>query len=105
MASTYDRYAKFRQNGYVGKVPFIRIAESGADLTVTYDKGTMRMDILSNYYYGDPNFGWLILQANPSLPSYEYLIDSGVNVRIPYPLSSALSRYESAIEYYFEHGE
>ncbi len=104
MEEYYDRYRQFRFNDTVGKVPFLRIKEEGTDLYVTYDKYSMRMDSLSYKYYGDPNFGWLILQANPSLPPYEFAIDNGVTLRIPYPLDSAVRRYEASIADYVNNG-
>lgn len=96
----YDRYTKFRSDGNVRIVPNIRIPNNGSDLYLLYDKTTMRLDTLSYKYYGDPNYGWLILQANPHLPSMEYIIPDGVVVRIPYPLPNAISRYEQAINDY-----
>jgi hypothetical protein len=60
----------------------------------------MRMDLLSYQYYNDPNFGWLILQANPQYGSLEYMIEDGVKLRIPYPLDTALQGYENEINKY-----
>lgn len=96
----YDRYAKFRVDGTVKIVPNIKLSNESSDVYIVYDKNKMRMDTLSYKYYGDPDYGWLILQANPSLPSMEYLIPDSSVVRIPYPLSSAITRYEQAIEDY-----
>ena len=55
------------------------------------------MDNLSYRYYNDPNYGWLILQANPHLPSMEFNIPDGVILRIPYPLTTALKGYEKSV--------
>ena len=90
----YDRYSKFRVNGMVKPVPFIKIPPNSGDLYITFDKTKMRFDMLSYKYYGDPDYAWLILQANPHLGGYEYSIRHGEILRIPYPLSSALNRYE-----------
>ena len=90
----YDRYQKFRVNGTVKPVPFIKIPKSSSDVYITFDKSTMRFDNLSYKYYGDPDYGWLILQANPQLGGYEFAIKNGETLRIAYPLSSALNRYE-----------
>ena len=97
----YDRYKKFRVDETVKfPLPFFKIAESGSDIRTRFDKRTMRMDTLSYKYYGDPNYGWLILNANPELPQYEFLIENGSPLRIPYPLASALQRYEDSIAEY-----
>lgn len=94
----YDRYNKFRTNGEMKIVPGIAIDKSNDDIYIMYEKSKMRMDTLSYKYYGDANYGWLILQANPALPSMEYMIQDSSVLRIPYPLNSALQRYEHAIE-------
>ena len=91
----YDRYKYFKTDGVVQAiVPFVKIENNTSDLNIIWDKNTMRLDSISYKYYGDANFAWLILQANPSVGGYEYLIKSGTYIRIPYPLDSAISRYE-----------
>ncbi len=101
----YDRYAKFREDGKIKIVPPITIQKESTDIYLLYDKNKMRLDSLSYKYYGDPDYGWLILQSNPNIPSMEYLIANGTVVRIPYPLSSAISRYEQSIEEYQNENE
>ena len=101
MSEYYDRYQKFRNDGYVDRnVPFIPIKQASTDLFITFDARTMRLDTLSYKYYNDANYAWLILQANPSVPTFEYLIDTGTSLRIPYPLDTAISRYEKAVQEY-----
>ena len=94
----YNRYTAFMKEGEVmPDVPFIEIPTSATDINLVYDRKTMRFDMLSYKYYGDPNYGWLILQANPHLGGYEFSINNGEKLRIPYPLDTAISRYESGI--------
>lgn len=93
----YDRYSQFRENGVVRFVPALKIVEESSDISIVFDKKTMRFDTISYKYYGDPDYAWLILQANPHLGGYEYSIRDGAIIRIPYPLTSALNRYEMAI--------
>jgi hypothetical protein len=62
----------------------------------------MRMDILSFEYYGDANYGWLILQANPEVGSLEYNIPNDTLIRIPFPLENALGNYIQDIKKYKE---
>ena len=96
----YDRYQKFRKDGVIDFVPSVKIEKENTDIYLLYDKNKMRMDMGSYKYYGDPDYGWLILQANPHVGSMEYLIQDGAVVRIPYPLTTAISRYEQAIYEY-----
>ena len=100
MGTYYDRYKNFRGNGEVGLVPFAKIDELSSDLYIVYDKSHMRLDLLSYRYYNDPDYGWLILQANPSVGSMEYSIPDGIVIRIPYPLETALQRYENSLAQY-----
>lgn len=100
MNEYYDRYSSFRNNGNIEIVPFIEIDRADTDIMITYDRKTMRMDTLSYKYYGDANYGWLIMQANPQYGSMEFSIPDGVSLRIPYPLSTAKSRYEKGIQAY-----
>ena len=90
----YDRYSEFRSDGLVGKVPFVKISESRTDVYIVFDKNTMRFDNLSYKYYSDPDYAWLILQANPQYGGFEFSIPNGSTLRIPYPLDDALLRYE-----------
>lgn len=96
----YDRYQKFRKDGQIEIVPCLTIDKENTDIYLAYDKSRMRLDMLSYKYYGDPDYGWLILQANPQVGSMEYFIQDGAIVRIPYPLPTAISRYEQAIDTY-----
>lgn len=100
MMEYYDRYNSFRKDGNIQIIPFIKIEENSSDIKIVFDKTTMRMDTLSYKYYGDANYGWLIMQSNPQYSSMEFLIPDGVTLRIPYPLNTALNRYETAINTY-----
>ena len=105
MADYYNRYGKLMDEGQVyPRVPFAKVATSGSDIYLVFNKSKMRMDMLSYKYYGDPNYGWLILQANPQYKGFEFSIPDGADLRIPYPLDSAISRYESSVnEWLNEH--
>lgn len=98
MGNYYDRYQSFRLDGDIKKVPFIRIGYESTDLVITFNKSRMRLDTLSYKYYGDANYGWLLMMANPYYGSMEFEIPDGVTFRIPYPLTSALLRYENEVK-------
>ena len=98
--STYNRYSKFMWNGTMKMVPFITIPQKNTDKYTYYKTNVSRLDLISYQYYGDPNYGWLILQANPDLGCYEYLIPNNTRLRIPYPLATTLTQYNSDIDVY-----
>lgn len=93
----YDRYKYFRNDGSIMKIPSIKIEVENSDLYVTFDKSRMRLDNLSYHYYGDANYAWLLMMANPQYGSMEFEIPDKVTFRIPYPLKNALDRYESKV--------
>ncbi len=96
----YDRYSKFRTDNSIEMVPFIEIPKQAEDLYVEYHRGETRMDLLSNEYYGTPNYGWLILQANPEYGSMEFAIPDRSILRIPFPLDAAIVAYKEGIDGY-----
>jgi len=98
--STYNRYDNFVDDGMMKFVPFIKIREKTTDKFVYYINGQSRLDLLSYQYYDNPNYGWLILQANPEVGSYEFNIPTNTLLRIPYPLSTTLSQYNDDIALY-----
>jgi hypothetical protein len=96
----YNRYSQFISDGNMSIVPFAEIYKESSDMTEIYKKGITRLDKVSYEYYGESDYAWLILQANPEYGSMEYNIPDGVELRIPYPLNSALSRYNKSINEY-----
>jgi hypothetical protein len=95
----FDRYGKFRGNNIVSNVPRIIIPESDDDEKELYKIGFSRYDDISQKYYNNPNFGWLISLANPNY-SLEFDIDRNQYIRVPFPLDSALARYNQAVDEY-----
>jgi hypothetical protein len=94
---SYDRYKQFRVNGQIQIVPGLTIDPKDTDYFETYVLGQSRLDVISNDYYGDPNYDWLIMMANPQYGSLEYKIPDGATLRIPYPLSVTLENYNNKI--------
>lgn len=95
---SYDRYTMFRVDGEIKVVPFAKIGVRDSDYYEEYKRGKTRLDILSYEYYGDANYAWLIMQANPEFGSMEYEIPDSVILRIPFPLTEAINDYEASIE-------
>lgn len=99
--ATYDRYSQFRGDGDVDLVPFGRVRPKNSDFFEVYKKNKSRLDLISYNYYKNPNYGWLILQANPEVGSMEYNIPDGTTLRIPYPLGVSIQDYRDSIEEYY----
>lgn len=95
---TFDRYSQFRNGNTIELVSFGEIPHKKSDEVIIFKKGDMRLDQISYQYYGNPNYAWLIMQANPEYGSLEFNIPDGVELRIPYPLDTSISDYKSSIE-------
>lgn len=102
MEGSYDRYAKFRVNGQVSMVPFIEIPRRDTDYYESFYVGRTRLDLLSYKYYNNPDYGWLILQANPQYGANEFSIPDKATLRIPYPLGTVLEGYKRSIDTHFQ---
>jgi hypothetical protein len=99
---TQSRYSKFVKNGKCEFVPFIPILKQNSDYYVKYNPDEKRLDGLSYQYYGNPNYGWVILQANSEYGSLEFSIPKGSVIRIPFPIESVLEEYNMGIKKYRE---
>lgn len=97
---TYDRYSKFRSNGTIELVPTIKIRQNDSDYFVTYEANKTSLNKLSYDYYGDANYDWLILMANPQYGSMEYSIPNGAQLRIPFPLDKTIENYSKDVDNY-----
>ncbi len=97
---SFDRYGPFREGNKIGVVCFAELPVKDTDIIEVYRKGETRLDQLSYQYYDDPNYGWLILQANPEYGSLEFNIPDASLLRIPYPLNVSLNDYQTSIEKY-----
>ncbi len=97
---SYNRYSSFIKNGNYEIIPSIKIYHKDSDLTEIYEQGKSRLDLISYKYYGDANYDWLIMMANPEYGSLEFNIPDGAVLRIPYPLNITIENYNNAIEIY-----
>ena len=87
-----------RREGKILHVPFIEIPKRSTDYYTYYTAGKTKLDLLSYQYYGNANYDWLIMQANPEYGSLEFMIPNGSRIRIPYPLESVISQYNNDID-------
>lgn len=96
----YDRYGDFKKRGEYEFIPFIKLRKKSSDIKLVYKKDSTRLDVISNRYYGEPFYGWLILMANPQYGGLEFNIPDGTTIRLPYPLSDTLQEYQTKVEEY-----
>jgi phage tail protein X len=61
--------------------------------TYVYTTQGDRFDILAQQYYGDQSYWWVISIANASLFQNSLVIPEGIQIRIPFDLTSILSSY------------
>jgi hypothetical protein len=101
MSNYYNRYSDFNINGENITVPYIKLPSKSTDKRVIYKVGRSRLDKVSQQYYESPYFGWLILQANPSVGGLEWNIKDGQVLIVPYPLVASLQVYKTAIDNHF----
>ena len=71
---------------------FPSVPRSPTDLVLTLESET-RMDQLAFEYYGDAKLWWIIAGAN-DFSEANFVLSSGVQVRIPQDISAVLSRIE-----------
>ncbi len=93
----YNRYAQLKNDdGSYNIMPFVKLPVNETDKYEYWSANTSRLDKLSFKYYGNPFYDFLILYANSQYVS-EFDIPDGEIIRIPFPLSLAISQYESIV--------
>lgn len=96
-----DRYKKTFIDNKHRTLPFIKLPKKSTDKQYFYSVGSSRLDKISNDFYGNPTYGWLIMMANPQYGALEMNIPDQTIINIPYPLQHSLLDYNSAINNYF----
>lgn len=99
----YNRYSEFTENGIIKFLPFIKLPSKSSDKIDTYKMGVTRFDKLSNKYYKDPNYGWLIFLANPNLGSLEFNINNNATIVIPFPLETTINDFKKEVTNYIKY--
>lgn len=96
----YNRYAILDNgDGTSLPMPFIELPVNASDKYETWNSQFSRMDKLSQKYYGNAFYDFLILYANKSYTS-EFDIPDGTLIRIPFPLTKAIGDYERLLTLY-----
>jgi hypothetical protein len=96
-----DRYKETFINNKHRALPFVKLPKKSTDKQYFYSVGSSRLDKISNDFYGNPIYGWLIMMANPQYGALEINIPDQTILNVPYPLQASLLDYNSAINNYF----
>lgn len=99
----YNRYSEFTENGIVKFIPYIKLPSKSSDKSDIYKIGYTRFDNLSNKFYKNPNYGWLIELVNPELGSLEFNIPDNSNIVIPFPLEASIRDYKNEVAKYIKY--
>jgi len=98
----FDRYIQLKNgDGTTEQMPFVKIPINTSDKYEAWNKEFDRLDKLSQKYYLNPFYDFLILYANPQYLS-EFDIPEGAVIRIPFPLEKAKSSYNAAVKQILE---
>ena len=92
-------YKRYNIIGNIEPMPFVNLAVNPSDKYEMWKEGFSRLDKLSQKYYANPFYDFLILYANPTFIS-EFDIPDGELIRIPFPLSRAKADYEAIVTAY-----
>jgi len=93
----YDRYQILKNtNGTTDQMPFVNFPINPSDKFEYWNTEFSRLDKISQKYYGNPFYDFLILYAN-RIYLTEFDIPDGALIRIPFPLTKAKADYEAAL--------
>lgn len=96
----YNRYEILKNtNGTTDQMPFINLPTNPSDKFEYWNTEYSRLDKISQKYYGNPFYDFLILYAN-KIYLNEFDIPDGALIRIPFPLIKAKADYEAALQAY-----
>ena len=95
-ARDYNRYAiLINSDGTTDMMPFVSLPFNASDKYETWNVEYSRLDKLSQKYYGNPFYDFLILYANGIVSEFD--INDGTLIRIPFPLQKVKADYENAL--------
>jgi len=98
----YDRYAILKNSdGTIESMPFVNLPINSTDKYEYWNTNYSRLDKISQKYYGNPFYDFLVLLANPMYNS-EYDFPDNFLIRIPFPLNKAIADYEAILTAYMK---
>ena len=96
----YNRYSILKNgDGTTDSMPFVKLPVNPSDKYEYWNSEFSRLDKLSQKYYGNPFYDFLILYANPQYVS-EFDIPGEALIRIPFPLNKVKGDYEAILSNY-----
>ena len=96
----YDRYAILKNpDGTIDPMPFVDLPVNSSDKYEYWNTEYSRLDKISQKYYGNPFYDFLIIYGNAMYVN-EFNIPDGALIRIPFPLNKAKSDYEAILTAY-----
>lgn len=96
----YNRYSILKNDdGTMDSMPFIDLPSNQSDKFEYWNSEFSRLDKLSQKYYGNPFYDFLILYGNYAYTT-EFEIPDGALIRIPFPLAKVKSDYEGLLTQY-----
>lgn len=101
-APDYNRYSILNSsNGNIELMPFVKLPNNLGDKYEYWNTNFSRLDKLSQKYYRNPFYDFLILYANPEYNN-EFDIPDGALIRIPFPLAKVKADYEGILSKFKE---
>ena len=92
-----DRYqfTKINQDRYrISRYP--KFPKQQSDLYIISREGD-RLDLLANEFYEDPRYWWVLAEAN-NVGKGTMAVPSGLQLRIPFPITDLLDRLREVEE-------
>ena len=83
-----NRYiaSKIKSNDTQSTTVYPKFPKKPTDLYII-SRELDRLDLLSNEFYEDPRYWWILAEANPQLGKGTLLVPSGIQLRIPFPIT------------------
>tara|TARA_R110001592_G_scaffold130634_2_gene343893 strand:- start:2730 stop:3026 length:297 start_codon:yes stop_codon:yes gene_type:complete len=84
--STFNRYQSTKsENGRFSTTKYPNFPKRPTDLYII-TREQDRLDLLSNQFYEDPRYWWVLAKAN-NLGKGTFDITAGIQLRIPFPIT------------------
>ena len=93
----FNFYDFLKDGNTLKDMPSITISLRSSDKYIAFDKKRMRFDRLAGDIYKDETLSRIIYWANPDI-EYEFDIERGKRIRVPFPLNDVLQEISSKIK-------